>query len=561
MRAVFPARTAAPARQSFVRIFPLLLALALATGMWASEAGKLYREGRKAEKAGHIARAYLLYSEAAALEPNNHLYWSRSLALQTRAALETRLGPPPAAAPTAVEPGDASGDSSGGDAAPDADAPELPTPTLLDLAEAHKPLPPTKLNAQPGRKDFDLRANAKTLFETVARAFGLDCVFDGDYKATGTLRFQMDQADYRDALHALEAVTGSFLVPISDRLFMVVKDTPQKRKEEEPYAAVIIPLPEPTTQQDLTSMVTAVQQTCGIQKIAWDSHANIVVMRDAVSKVLPARQLFEDLLHPRAQVMVEMDFVELTKSKNLNYGLPLPSSFPLSSFSTFMQNVPQLAQNISGMLRFGGGAALIGIGIANLQLVASLSRSDSKLLLQASARSVDGQPATIKVGQKYPILTAGYFGPASFSGPGAYQPPPSFTFEDLGLSLKVTPHVHGAGDVTLTVEAEFKVLGGAAVNGIPVISNRSVKSDVSLKLGEWAVVAGLIDDEEARSIAGIAGLARVPLLGPLTSNVTNSDSADRVLIMLRPTLLTPPPDASLTHVLRMGTETRPLTPL
>ena len=128
------------------------------------------------------------------------------------------------------------------------------------------------------------------------------------------MQFQMDQADYRDALHALEAVTGSFLVPISDRLFMVVKDTPQKRKEEEPYAAVIIPLPEPTTQQDLTAMVTAVQQTCGIQKVAWDSHANIVVMRDAVSKVLPAQQLFEDLLYPRAQVMVEMDFVEVTKS-------------------------------------------------------------------------------------------------------------------------------------------------------------------------------------------------------------------------------------------------------
>jgi hypothetical protein len=68
-----------------------------------------------------------------------------------------------------------------------------------------------------------------------------------------------------------------------------------------------------------------------------------------------------------------------------------------------MQNVPQLAQNISGMLRFGGGAALIGIGVANLQLVASLTRSDSSLLLQTSARSVDGQPATIKVGQKYPI--------------------------------------------------------------------------------------------------------------------------------------------------------------
>jgi len=538
-------------------MFSLLLALALATSAWASEASRLYSEARKAEKAGQVARAYLLYSEAAALEPNNHLYWSRSLALQTRAALESKVMPQVAAADAGALPAE----SSRADAAPEADEPALPAATAQDLAEARKPLPPTKLSAQPVLKDFALRANAKTLFETAAHAYGLDCVFDGDYQATQIIRFQMDQADYRDALHALEAVTGSFIVPISDRLFMVVKDTAQKRKEEEPYAAVIVPVPEPTTQQDLTAMVTAVQQACGIQKVAWDSQASIVVLRDAVSKVIPARQLLQDLLYPRAQILVEMDFLEVNKSNDLNYGLPLTSSFPLASFSTFMNNVPKLASNISGMLRFGGGAALIGIGIANLQLVASLTRSDSKLLLHASARSVDGQPATIHIGQKYPILTAGYFGPASFSGPGAYTPPPSFTFEDLGLSLKATPHVHGTEEVTLTVEAEFKVLAGAASNGIPIISNRSLKSDVTLRMGEWAVVAGLIDDEDARTIAGIAGLARIPVIGPLTSNVTHNTSTDRVLILLRPTLLTPPPDDSLTHVFRMGAEMRPLTPL
>jgi len=342
---------------------------------------------------------------------------------------------------------------------------------------------------------------------------------------------------------------------------MVVKDTPQKRKDDEPFAAVIVRVPEPTTQQDLTAMITAVQQSCGIQKIAWDSHNNTVLMRDSVSKVLPAQQLFKDLMYPRAEVMVDLDFIEISKTENENYGLPLPSSFPLSSFSTFMQNVPQLAQNISGMLRFGGGAALVGIGIANLQLVAKITKSDSKLLLHASARSIDGQPASLHVGQKYPILTAGYFGPSSFSGANAYTPPPSFTFEDLGLSLKATPHVHGREEVTLSVEAEFKVLAGAASNGIPIISNRSLKSDVTLKMGEWALVAGLVDDEEARSIAGIAGVAGLPLIGPLTRNTTKSKSYDRVLILIRPTLLTPPPDESQTHVFRMGAEARPLTPL
>lgn len=513
----------------------------------------MYSEARKAEKKGDVARAYLLYSEAAALEPGNHQYWSRTLALQTRAALETKVVPQVA---------DAALPESGPDSDDDAEPPlpAVPVPTAEDLAEARKPLPPSKLNAQPGRKDFNLRANAKILFETVSRAYGLDVVFDGDYQATQPVHFQMEQVDYREALHALEAVTSSFLVPISDRLVLVVKDTPQKRREEEPYAAIIVPLPEPTSQQELTSLITAVQQSCGIQKVAWDSQKNIVVMRDSVSKVLPARQLFEDLLYPKAQVLFEMDFVEVTRNDTLNYGLPLTSSFPLYSFSSFMNNVPQLASNISGVLR-SGGFGLIGVGIANLRLVASMSRSNAKVLLHATARSVDGQPASIHVGQKYPILTAGYFGPASFSGPNAYTPPPSFTFEDLGLSLKATPHVHGPGEVTVSIEAEFKVLAGSANNGIPIISNRSLKSDVSLKMGESAMVAGLIDVEAARSLAGIAGLARIPVIGPLTSSNTRNSSDDEVIILLRPSLLTAPPDESLAHVYRMGAEARPLTPL
>jgi type II secretory pathway component GspD/PulD (secretin) len=56
-------------------------------------------------------------------------------------------------------------------------------------------------------------------------------------------------------------------------------------------------------------------------------------------------------------------------------------------------------------------------------------------------------------------------------------------------------------------------------------------------------------------------LARIPVIGPLTSNVTHNTSEDQVLILLRPTLVTPPPDNSLTHVLRMGSEMRPLTPM
>jgi len=284
-------------------------------------------------------------------------------------------------------------------------------------------------------------------------------------------------------------------------------------------------------------------------------------MRDAVSKVLPARQLFEDLLYPRGQILVEMQFVEVSHSRMLNYGFSLQNSVPITSLSNFGNNAPQIATNLAGMLVFGGGRSMFGLGLINPVIVASLTRSDAKVLLEASARSTDGQPATIHIGQKYPILTAGYFGPSSFSGPNAYAPPPSFTFEDLGVSLKATPHLHGREELTLALEAEFKVLTGGSANGIPIIANRSLKSEVGLKMGEWALVTGLIDVEEARTIAGMAGLGYVPLVGPFTATTTRNNQSDEVLILLRPSLVTPPPDESLVHVFRLGTETRPLTPL
>jgi hypothetical protein len=129
--------------------------------------------------------------------------------------------------------------------------------------------------------------------------------------------------------------------------------------------------------------------------------------------------------------------------------------------------------------------------------------------------------------------------PASlFSNAGggvAQQPYPGAQYEDLGVKVKATPTSHPNDDVTLQLEFEIRALSGSAINGIPILTNRTISQTVRIKEGEPTIIAGLLDNQETRTLTGLPGFANLPggvgyLFGQ--RNATSEDT--EMLIVITP---------------------------
>jgi general secretion pathway protein D len=517
----------------------ILLAFAWVLGA-EDQAGMLFRAAQRAQRSGDSLQAYQLYTRAAALDPSNAEYTLHRNALRDWAALSAQI-------------------TLGGDEAED--AARRITVEGISPSEAlagRLALPPPRLQVSSDKHSFDVRGTARLVFEQVAGAYGIQLQFEDGYQGPASaFTFRMNDLSMPEAFHALETLTNSFLVPVNPKVAMVYQDTTQRRNDNAPLMTAEIPIPERLSVQEAQEMVSAVQQVMQVRRIAMDPGRRLVFLRDQPGTILAARQILTNLSRNRAQVNIEIELLSVSKNSTLTYGLQWQNMAPVLNFGTFLNNVPAAVAGFTRFATFGGGATFMGIGITGAEAFATASRSSAESILRADMSALDGQAASFKVGDRYPIITSAYIGPGGTSQL-ATGITPAVQFQDLGLILKLTPTVHGNGEISLDVDAEQNALSGAANNGIPVITTRHFQGLTRLVDGEWAVIAGLMRNSVSEDRSGIPGLSSIPLLGRLFTQTTKTENVGQTLIVLKPHLVSLPPWETPSPVMWVGTETKPV---
>jgi general secretion pathway protein D len=177
-----------------------------------------------------------------------------------------------------------------------------------------------------------------------------------------------------------------------------------------------------------------------------------------------------------------------------------------------------------------------------------LADTDTKIIQNPEIRSVDGQIAHLKIGQRIPVATGSFqagVGVGATGGAGFVNPlvNTQFTYLDVGVNVDVTPRVHPDREVSMRLKIEVSSqLGTVNIGGIsqPVISSRTIEHDIRLKEGEVNILGGLIERTDTENLNGWPGFAKLPILGRLFSDKKVEHQEDEVLIVLTPRIVRMP---------------------
>ena len=422
--------------------------------------------------------------------------------------------------------------------------------------------------------NLNMTNDAKIVFDTIAKLAGLTVIYDPDFPAR-RVPANLNNVTLEQALDIVALESKAVWKPVTDNIIFVFPDQPQKRRDYEEQVVKTFYLSNTVQAQDLTEIVTGLRQLLDIKRIQQLNSQNAIVIRDTPDKLLIAGKMIEDIDKAKPEVVIQVEVLEARTDHLRDLGV-----LPLQTFTASI--TPNTGTNNNNNNNNNGnnnGNGTVTLGqLKNLNsndytfnaptatANAILTDTSTKIIQNPEVRSVDGQPAKLRIGDRIPVATGSFSSGIGVTGGtaagiGGINPlvNTQFQYLDVGVNIDITPRVHPNHEVSLKTKIEVSShTGDQPIGGItqPIISQRVIEHDIRLKEGEVNIIGGLITRTDTKTLNGYPGLAKIPFLHYLFSDNKTDHQEDEVLIVLIPRIVRMPEwtKANLTPLLS-GTET------
>jgi general secretion pathway protein D len=413
---------------------------------------------------------------------------------------------------------------------------------LVSLPPEIKPLSHAPINLK-------MSNDAKLVFDTIAKLAGLTVIYDPDFPAR-RITTELNNVTLEQALDIVCLESKAFWRPVTENIIFVIPDQPQKRRDYEEQVVRTFYLSNTVQAQDLTEIVTGLRQLLDLKRIQQLNSQNAIIVRDTPDKLAIAEKMIKDIDKAKPEVVVQIEVLQARTDRLRDLGiLPGQSAglvFTPPSTTTTPASGGSGSGNTTNILPLNALKHLstkdYSITLPGATANAVLTDTYTKIIQNPEIRSIDGQPAKLRIGDKIPIATGSFqagVGVGS-AGAGGFVNPlvnTQFQYQDVGVNVDMTPRVHPNREVSLKIMIEVSsVTGQSTIGGIqqPIISQRKIEHDIRLKEGEVNILGGLFDRTDTRTLNGWPGLAKIPLMRYLFSDDKIDHQEDEVLIVLIP---------------------------
>ncbi len=404
-------------------------------------------------------------------------------------------------------------------------------------------------------------ANLRQVIEVMANNLGLNVMFDESFRDEPKFRLKLENVSLGKALDQILLQTKHTFERTDHRTILIYQDNPQNRQRFEQLMFKTFYL----SNADLNEARTLVQSVIGQQRqVLVVKNLNALVVRDTPANLQIVQELLDSIDKNRAEVLVDVDIYEVTRSTSLAIGNQLATA-PLSV--TTNVGVDRNGNPVTNTVNSGSLGNLGGIGLAGITAIAGQtataglgtiiglppstlsllkSKSNSKLLASTQIHALDGEQNQTKVGRSVPVRIGSTFVPGfstptgatgttttSTLGSGSFD---SIQYRDVGLIIDVTPTVNNEGWVQIKMKLESSSVESAAAgtNLTPSFSQRALTTIARVMDGRTAIVAGVKQETKGDSRSGIPVIGMVPILGRLFSTPQEESSLSDIVITVTP---------------------------